>query len=115
MYEDVKRRLRKVSPNNAFLDTIVASCVAGAVSSGVFTPTDLIKVRMQSGDYQYRGLWHAASTILREESARALWKGAVTTMGRAVTVTLLNLPPYDWCKEVSQWNADIVWITQHRC
>lgn len=62
--------------------TLLAGAVAGASAAGLMTPADVIKTRLQSkgGDALYRGIGHCFQTILREEGARALYKGAEMRM-----------------------------------
>lgn len=67
-------------------DSLVAGCVSGGTSRLFLSPLDVLKVRLQlqlepvawaSQSSKYKGLWHAASTILKEEGVRAFWKGLV--------------------------------------
>jgi solute carrier family 25 protein 14/30 len=58
--------------------------VAGGVSAAVFTPTDLLKVRMQgSAGQRYKSLLHAIKTVVSEEKISGLWKGMGPTSQRA--------------------------------
>jgi len=102
-YEEFKHSLERHMP---FLprsgQTVLAAILAGTVSSGLCTPTDLIKVRMQAGPSflhrPYASIWHAGYSIIREEGLTGLYKGAMPTMQRAVVVTVLNLASYDIIK-----------------
>ncbi|KAL0053669.1 hypothetical protein WJX82_009153 [Trebouxia sp. C0006] len=60
-----------------------AACL-GPVCTG---PFDVIKTRLMAqerseGPAKYRGLWHALTTIPREEGLRALWKGLLPRLMR---------------------------------
>ena len=74
---------------------------AGCVSSAVATPTDVIKVRMQSnstaGD---RGVVRVARDIVTREGVRGLWRGVFPTTQRAALVAGVQLPVYDAVKGV---------------
>ena len=53
---------------------IVMSC-AGVISSSLANPTDVLKVRLQSGRGQRKeGLLEAFNTIYRQEGVRGLWR-----------------------------------------
>jgi len=96
LYEEFKAQIGKALPDMPLAAVSVSSSfVAGTLSSAVCTPTDLVKVRMQAGRRPYRNLWHAASSIVRDEGWTALYKGAAPTTQRAVVVTVLNLSSYD--------------------
>merc|ERR1719424_737132 len=73
---------------------ILAGAGAGALSSAVANPTDLVKVRLQTdgqfkgpdGAYlpkKYTGMGHAFSSIVKEEGVLGLWKGVGPTCSRA--------------------------------
>jgi solute carrier family 25 protein 14/30 len=70
-------------------------------SSALCNPTDVIKVRMQSGDprFQYRGVTDALISIVRVEGMRGLYKGVWPTTQRAVLITVTTLPTYDLAKK----------------
>jgi solute carrier family 25 protein 14/30 len=78
---------------------LISGAMAGALSSAICTPTDLIKVRMAGGDRHYTSISDAFRTIIKEEGFLALYKGVIPTTQRAVVVTLLNLPTYDISKD----------------
>ncbi|ELR11388.1 ATP pump family protein protein ENTH domain epsin related family protein [Acanthamoeba castellanii str. Neff] len=82
------------------LTKILAGMVAGGVSAAVFTPTDLLKVRMQgSSGQRYRSLLHAIKTVVAEEKISGLWKGMGPTSQRAAVVAAAELATYDQCKQ----------------
>merc|ERR1719480_283421 len=73
---------------------------AGCVSSAIATPTDVIKVRMQSNTVQgvERGLLHVGQDIVTREGVRGLWRGVFPTAQRAALVAGVQLPVYDFIK-----------------
>uniref|UniRef100_A0A7S2XEX3 Uncharacterized protein n=1 Tax=Lotharella oceanica TaxID=641309 RepID=A0A7S2XEX3_9EUKA len=84
--------------------TIVAGVTSGGFSSAVCTPTDLIKVRMQAGYLRgsdtptYRGVLHAAQSIVAEEGWLGLYRGVGPTTARAAIVAAAELGSYDEIK-----------------
>jgi len=61
---------------------ILAGSLSGAISSIIATPTDLVKVRMQTsgmgeltGGRSYPSILSAFTTIAREDGIMGLWKG----------------------------------------
>lgn len=88
---------------------IVAGAGAGALSSAVANPTDLVKVRLQTdgqlkgadGNYlpkKYTGMGHAFSSIVKAEGVLGLWKGVGPTCGRATALAAAELATYDEVK-----------------
>lgn len=66
--------------------------VAGGVSAAVFTPTDLLKVRMQgSSGQRYQSLLHAIKTVASEEKVSGLWKGMGPTSQRAAGTSSVHI------------------------
>lgn len=92
---------------------ILCAGVAGAVSSAIANPTDVLKVRMQvngaggrmaSGGaaggvvHSNKNLFRAFQEIYRYEGVRGLWRGVGPTAQRAVVIAAVELPVYDFCK-----------------
>jgi len=71
------------------------------LSSAICTPTDVIKIRMQAESFfkvKYRNIFHAFSTIFREEGIRGLYKGILPTSLRSSVIAATELAVYDECK-----------------
>lgn len=87
---------------------ILCAGVAGAVSSAIANPTDVLKVRMQvngsngggaGGRIQKnKNLFRSFQEIYRYEGVRGLWRGVGPTAQRAVVIAAVELPVYDFCK-----------------
>ena len=94
---------------------IAASALAGSGAAWLSSPLDMIKLRIQvqrrsqeaaaragkgAGEegftFAYRGMLDGLGTVLREEGARALWKGAATRVAFMV-------PNSEWCSDLSAW------------
>jgi len=85
--------------------------VAGGVAAAVFTPTDLLKVRMQgSSDQRYKNIFHAFKTVIKEERITGLWKGMGPTSQRAAgPCPLLPLLAPKFCLTNQHlWNMTVV-------
>jgi len=90
----------KASP----LSKVLAGVSSGSISAAICSPTDLIKVRMQAGRLRgenckrYRGIIHAAKSIVQEEGVRGLYRGVGPTAARAGVVAAAELGSYDEIK-----------------
>jgi len=81
---------------------VLAGSAAGAISSIVANPTDLVKIRMQAdgmagtqGSRNYGGLLWAFVKIAKEEGILGLWRGVGATCGRATALSAVELSSYD--------------------
>jgi len=99
--KDVAKRL--VRQKESTLVNLCCAVVAGSVSATLATPTDVIKVRMQSGS-SHKGakiswsLLSVGKVIHRQEGVRGLWRGGLPTAQRAALVAGVQLPVYDASK-----------------
>mmetsp|Transcript_1416 Transcript_1416/g.1254 ORF Transcript_1416/g.1254 Transcript_1416/m.1254 type:complete len:291 (+) Transcript_1416:23-895(+) len=82
------------------------SLVAGAIGSGIANPCDLALVRMQADQTlpesqrrNYRNVFHAFQTILKDEGAANLYRGCAPTVARAMSLNLSMLFTYDIFKK----------------
>ncbi len=58
--------------------------ISGGAAAAIFTPTDLLKLRMQGATVKrYNNLFHAFYTVAKEEKITGLYKGMVPTSQRA--------------------------------
>lgn len=80
-YSHLKKDMFGEGPNNqlSILQLLTAGAIAGMPAAYFTTPFDVIKTRLQTeaktGQTNYKGVGHAASTILREEGFKAFFKG----------------------------------------
>jgi len=71
-------------PTAVVLSEMASASAAMSLTSLLFNPFDVIKVRLQTqntvvpSERLYNGLQHAASTILRQEGVRGLWLPGLT-------------------------------------
>nr|XP_019564620.2 LOW QUALITY PROTEIN: mitochondrial uncoupling protein Bmcp-like [Aedes albopictus] len=74
--------------------------IAGAVSSAIANPTDVLKVRMQvhGKGTNNAGLARCFKEIYVHEGIRGLWRGVGPTAQRAAVIAAVELPVYDFCK-----------------
>ncbi|TDG43969.1 hypothetical protein AWZ03_009604 [Drosophila navojoa] len=79
---------------------IICAASAGAISSAIANPTDVLKVRMQvhGKGTDALGLFGCFQEIYKYEGVRGLWRGVGPTAQRAVVIASVELPVYDFCK-----------------
>jgi solute carrier family 25 oxoglutarate transporter 11 len=90
----------------SFMQKVYCSSLAGGLGSIVGTPADLCLIRMQSDASlpveqrrNYRNVGHAISSIIKDEGALSLWKGAQPTVIRAIALNIGMLSSYEDAKE----------------
>ncbi|KJE89769.1 solute carrier family 25 [Capsaspora owczarzaki ATCC 30864] len=101
VYQSLKKAVVSDPKDESILVNMGCGVIAGAFSSSLATPTDVLKVRMQAQSSRppYRGLVHAFSTIFKEEGVVGLWRGVIPTAQRAAVITCVELPVYDAAKK----------------
>lgn len=78
---------------------LTCASLAGAVSSALANPTDVLKVRMQvHGKGSHMPLYKHFHEIFVTEGIRGLYRGVAQTSQRAATIAAVELPVYDFCK-----------------
>ena len=79
---------------------LLAGLFSGAIASGMFNPTDVIKIRMQ-GDRtgtKYPTLVKTAKSVVSEEGPMALYQGVAPCVLRASMCACVELCTYDEAK-----------------
>jgi solute carrier family 25 oxoglutarate transporter 11 len=104
MTESMKRK--NGGKNLSAFQKAQASIIAGGLGSFVGNPADLCLVRMQADSTlpaaerrNYTGVFNALGRIVKEEGVTALWKGAVPTMTRAISLNMAMMVSYEESKE----------------
>ena len=84
----------------------INSLLAGAIGSGIANPCDLALVRMQADQTlpeaqrrNYKNVFHAFSTIAKEEGVLNLYRGCAPTVARAASLNLSMLFTFDIFKQ----------------
>ncbi|XP_031624685.1 mitochondrial uncoupling protein Bmcp [Contarinia nasturtii] len=79
---------------------VLCAVIAGAISSAIATPTDVLKVRMQvhGRGTDKVGLIGCFREIYHQEGISGLWRGLGPTAQRAAVIAAVELPVYDFCK-----------------
>lgn len=78
---------------------IACAAVAGAISSAIANPTDVVKVRMQvTGAESNLSLFGCFQDVYQHEGVRGLWRGVGPTAQRAAIIAAVELPIYDYSK-----------------
>ncbi|CCK69973.1 citrin KNAG_0D02230 [Huiozyma naganishii CBS 8797] len=83
-------------------ELLVAGALAGMPAAFLTTPFDVIKTRLQvdprKGETRYKGIFHAAKTILKEESIRSFFKGGGARVLRSSPQFGFTLAAYELFK-----------------
>ncbi|EPS68599.1 hypothetical protein M569_06168 [Genlisea aurea] len=81
-----------------------AGACAGIIAMSATYPMDMVRgritVQTEKSPYQYRGMFHALSTVLREEGFRALYRGWLPSVIGVVPYVGLNFAVYESLKDV---------------
>lgn len=79
---------------------VSCAALAGAISSAIANPTDVLKVRMQAQGRQGGSLplYKNFYSVYKTEGFRGLYRGVVPTSQRAMTIAAVELPIYDCSK-----------------
>jgi solute carrier family 25 oxoglutarate transporter 11 len=92
--------------NPTFAQKTIASFAAGAIGSFIGNPADLALVRFQADTTlppeerrNYKNVFDALGRIVKEEGITNLWRGALPTMTRAISLNVAMLVSYDTVKE----------------
>eukprot|EP00891_Asterochloris_glomerata_P006680 jgi/Astpho2/6680/Aster-05032 len=108
LYEPVKKvYMGDRPPTDAPLYLkVAAGLTTGAVAIAIASPTDLVKVRMQSEGKRspgqpkkYPNAFSAYGIIAREEGLKGLWRGIGPNVARNAIVNAAELASYDQIKE----------------
>ncbi|XP_034709369.1 mitochondrial adenine nucleotide transporter ADNT1 isoform X2 [Vitis riparia] len=80
-----------------------AGACAGIIAMSATYPMDMVRGRLtvqtENSPYQYRGMFHALSTVLRQEGPRALYKGWLPSVIGVVPYVGLNFAVYESLKD----------------
>merc|ERR1712196_221138 len=98
MYDDIKAAFGHVEGQHfPIYKKVAAGMTCGALASAIFTPVDVVKVRMQAdaAGTRYKGMLDAFRTIAKEEGVQGLYTGMSPTVQRAAIVAASELASYD--------------------
>lgn len=92
---------------------VFSSMLAGGLGSLIGNPADLSLVRFQNDTTlppeqrrNYKNVFDAFGRIIREEGVQTLWRGATTTVGRAILLNIGMLVSYDEAKDFfTKWRG----------
>lgn len=102
--ENMKKKNGGAAPT--FLQKTTASFLAGAIGSFIGNPCDLALVRFQNDTVlppeerrNYKNVFDALGRIVKDEGVLSLWKGAMPTVTRAISLNMAMMITYDTVKE----------------
>jgi solute carrier family 25 uncoupling protein 8/9 len=106
LYDPVKSFCTNVAGGDSLGVKIAAGLLSGAIGITIASPTDLVKVRMQSQGKQtpgvpkkYPSAFSAYSIIIKEEGLGALWTGLGPNIARNALINAAELASYDQIKQ----------------
>jgi solute carrier family 25 S-adenosylmethionine transporter 26 len=98
VYEPVKQAVTAmVSPDRSFLGPLAAGVAAGLASSVVRVPTEVVKTRMQTGEFKHA--LTALQTIVRREGARGIFAGYGSFLLRDLPFDAIEFVAYEQFKK----------------
>ncbi|XP_066931049.1 brain mitochondrial carrier protein 1-like isoform X2 [Clytia hemisphaerica] len=104
LYHGIKRLITENPKDETLALNMCAGIVAGALSSAICNPTDVLKVRLQAqtaGNVAgSTGMLMSFRDIYNMEGLRGLYRGVGPTAQRASIIAGVELPVYDWSKKV---------------
>eukprot|EP01135_Chromosphaera_perkinsii_P007196 Nk52_evm4s745 gene=Nk52_evmTU4s745 len=109
-FETFKKHLADENGKCNISRTLLAGTLAGTTEAViVVTPMEVLKIRMQAQRHslsdpldkpKYRGVFHAAYLITKEEGLGALYKGVIPTVLRQATNQAVNFTVYHELKKL---------------
>jgi hypothetical protein len=98
VYEPVKHAvIRAVGDDRAFLGPLAAGVAAGLASSVVRVPTEVVKTRMQTGEFKHA--FTALRTIVAREGARGIFAGYGSFLLRDLPFDAIEFVAYEQFKK----------------
>lgn len=99
-YHFLKERLSE-SLGKKLSTNVLAGMLSGATAMAICNPTDVLKVRMQSNQVQYRNksVYHAFKYVYKNEGLKGLYRGTITNSQYTSVVTAAELASYDSSKQ----------------
>ncbi|WPT10791.1 Mitochondrial uncoupling protein 1 [Picochlorum sp. SENEW3] len=103
LYDPVKSFCTSIAGGDSLGVKIASGLLSGAIGITIASPTDLVKVRMQSQGKQvpkkYPSAVSAYSIIIKEEGLGALWTGLGPNIARNALINAAELASYDQIKQ----------------
>ena len=115
LYAPVKGLLGSEDPRDTpFWKKLFAGGFAGGLGSGIANPTDLVKIRQQADASvsNPKSVMAHARDIYRADGVLGFWKGASTTIVRAVVLGSTKLATYDEAKVQLKERLGLVGLAQ---
>lgn len=116
-YQIIKKKLaRRPGEQNVF-NNVISGMVSGAGAMMICNPTDVLKVRMQSGadgaTYKNKGIGYAFLDIYKNEGFKGLYRGTAPNAQRTAVIAAAELASYDCTKQYllkTLMMKDNIWV-----
>eukprot|EP00891_Asterochloris_glomerata_P005642 jgi/Astpho2/5642/Aster-02891 len=98
-YEPIKAQIQeRVSPERSFLAPLGAGAAAGLAASCIRVPTEVVKQRLQSGEFT-QGAIKAIQSIVKHEGVKGLFAGYSSFIIRDLPFDALEFVAYEQLKK----------------
>ena len=99
--------MKKQKQTLSFVESSLASTIAGGIGIFMVMPFDMIFVRFQVDTTLpkeqrrgYTGLGNALCRVYNEEGLKTMWRGSIPAIARAMAINFGVLVPYEKCKNL---------------
>lgn len=101
-YQYMKKLFLQRPEDQKLVYNIFFACVSGASANAICNPTDVLKVRMQScqSDFKNKPMLHSFIDIYRKEGLKGLYRGVYPNAQRAAVIAAAELSTYDSFKQL---------------
>ncbi|MBA0632072.1 hypothetical protein Godav_000882 [Gossypium davidsonii] len=105
-YDTLRKVYRKVLKEEKIgnIETLLIGSLAGAISSSATFPLEVARKQMQvgalNGRQVYRNVFHALSSILKQEGIHGLYKGLGPSCMKLVPAAGISFMCYEACKRI---------------
>ncbi|XP_057307584.1 mitoferrin-1-like [Hydractinia symbiolongicarpus] len=100
-YEFMKKMLGKKELNSQSpLVNAISGSVATVFHDGTMNPVEVVKQRIQMYNSPYRGVYHCASSILKNEGITAFYRSFTTTLTMNIPFQCIHFVTYEHMREL---------------
>ncbi|RUS12490.1 mitochondrial carrier domain-containing protein, partial [Endogone sp. FLAS-F59071] len=105
-YEIIKKYLTPPDQKQpSVVRKLACGALAGSIAQTITYPLDVLRRRMQvtgmaSMNYKYKGTWDAATTMIKKEGVRGLYRGMIPNYLKVAPAISVSFVTYEWCKDL---------------
>ncbi|XP_028158359.1 mitochondrial uncoupling protein 4 [Ostrinia nubilalis] len=106
-YEKFREMMKNDQGKSSLASASIGGLAAGSLAQLIASPTDLVKVQMQSEGRRvvqgfaprFQNCRQAYAVLYRESGIKGFWRGAIPNVQRAALVNMGDLAAYDYTKQ----------------